>query len=271
MQERRDLRKFIIPTTIENSDLNGKIGNPEFNTTDLIYIQSYSEVESIPKEHRIKNRIYDNLFDKNDGILYLRTINWSNRVDSVDAKGNIIGTPASNTYSWIRPVLRFDASLDREEYKIQPVKDEEDKILYYTLHMGEYLNSELCAEENEKLDGLYNDGNLKEGLLSTGRWTTQNATASQGYFTRKHIPHFEYNNSVFARVVGEEYYTVNWLKVEPVSWKILNWDDLPKHINPNGNEKCKYFELESESEIKLNIPFYNFWHERQQKYSNVAK
>lgn len=35
--EREDLRSKIIPTTIENT------GNKKFNTTDLIYLESYEE------------------------------------------------------------------------------------------------------------------------------------------------------------------------------------------------------------------------------------
>lgn len=41
--KREDLRSKIIPTTIENTDESQNTGNKKFNTTDLIYLDSYSE------------------------------------------------------------------------------------------------------------------------------------------------------------------------------------------------------------------------------------
>ncbi len=41
--ERKDLRSRIIPTTIDNTDEFQKTENEEFNTTDLIYLDSYDE------------------------------------------------------------------------------------------------------------------------------------------------------------------------------------------------------------------------------------
>lgn len=40
---RKDLRSRIIPTTIENTDKSQNTGNKKFNTTDLIYLDSYDE------------------------------------------------------------------------------------------------------------------------------------------------------------------------------------------------------------------------------------
>ena len=40
---RQDLRSRIIPTTIENTDESQNTGNKKFNTTDLIYLDSYDE------------------------------------------------------------------------------------------------------------------------------------------------------------------------------------------------------------------------------------
>lgn len=41
--KREDLRSNIIPSTIENTDEQQKMGNKKFNTTDLIYLDSYDE------------------------------------------------------------------------------------------------------------------------------------------------------------------------------------------------------------------------------------
>lgn len=41
MEERRDLRKLIVPTEIDNTDEEQKSGNKSFNTTDLVFLDSY--------------------------------------------------------------------------------------------------------------------------------------------------------------------------------------------------------------------------------------
>lgn len=41
--KREDLRSKIIPTTIKNTDESQNTGNKKFNTTDLIYLDSYDE------------------------------------------------------------------------------------------------------------------------------------------------------------------------------------------------------------------------------------
>ena len=41
--KREDLRSKIIPTIIENTGESQNKGNKKFNTTDLIYLDSYDE------------------------------------------------------------------------------------------------------------------------------------------------------------------------------------------------------------------------------------
>lgn len=41
--KREDLRNQIIPTRIKNTDENQRTGNKKFDTTDLIYLDSYDE------------------------------------------------------------------------------------------------------------------------------------------------------------------------------------------------------------------------------------
>ncbi len=59
--ERRDLRCNIEPHTIENTDENQEMGNKKFNTTDLIYLDSYHEYydnKRTDKERRISATDY---------------------------------------------------------------------------------------------------------------------------------------------------------------------------------------------------------------------
>ena len=46
--EKRDLREDIIPTAVSNHD-----GESEFNTTDLIYLDSFKDVYKLAEEERM--------------------------------------------------------------------------------------------------------------------------------------------------------------------------------------------------------------------------
>lgn len=47
-----------------------------------------------------------------------------------------------------------------------------------------------------------------------------------------------------------------WAEVQPIKWKIKNWDELPRSINPNGNGTAKTIYVKSEEGIMSGIPFY---------------
>ena len=47
-----------------------------------------------------------------------------------------------------------------------------------------------------------------------------------------------------------------WVRVEPIVWKIQNWSELPKEINPNGNGVAEYIELVTEQAIIAGMNFY---------------
>jgi len=56
------------------------------------------------------------------------------------------------------------------------------------------------------------------------------------------------------RILNED--DVYWVKVEPISFIIKNWNDMPKSINFKGHGKAKFFDLRAEEAIISNIPFY---------------
>lgn len=45
-------------------------------------------------------------------------------------------------------------------------------------------------------------------------------------------------------------------KVEPIKWKILNWQDMPKSINPVGTGKAKYIECMSDRILVGGLPYH---------------
>ena len=53
--------------------------------------------------------------------------------------------------------------------------------------------------------------------------------------------------------------TPMWAEVQPIKWKIINWDNLPKSINPNGNGTAETIHVRTEDGIMAGIPFYHVY------------
>lgn len=85
--KREDLRSKIIPTTIENTDESQNTGNKEFNTIDLIYLDSYDEQydgKKTDKERRISATDYAQM---NNAYIY---------------DGYRTSTGRQTTWAWLR-------------------------------------------------------------------------------------------------------------------------------------------------------------------------
>lgn len=167
---------------------------------------------------------------------------------------------------------------ENDEFNIREVKDTNGEIVYHTLQIGEYTKTKVNENLSQTLETLYHGGKLKEDITCTGRWYSCNGQ-KENYkdYAGKHSPEFEYQGNRYARVISypndeeTEYSdgveagkegTVRWTKIEPISFKILNWDEMPKSINPKGNGKAKYFDLIAEEAIISNIPFYPDEHDQ---------
>lgn len=163
---------------------------------------------------------------------------------------------------------------DALDYDIKEVYDENGEIIYHCLQLGERPKTKVDEELSKKLESLYHGGRLQEGISATGRWYTDNGQ-KEDYkdFAGVHSPEFEYEGQKYTREIAypdsdstDRLFSdgtqigqagiVRWFKVEPVSWIIRNWDEMPKSINPKGNGKAKCFDLISEEIITGNIPFY---------------
>lgn len=158
------------------------------------------------------------------------------------------------------------------EFDIREVKDTRGKTIYHTLQIGEYPKTKVDENLSKTLESLYHGGKIQEGILCTGRWYSSNGQ-KEDYkdYVGKHSPEFEYQGERYVRVVSQPYAeedrysdgtpsgkvgTIRWAKVEPISFVIKNWDEMPKSINPKGNGRAKYFDLRAEEAITSNIPFY---------------
>ena len=306
--KREDLRSKIIPTTIENTDESQNTGNKKFNTTDLIYLDSYDEQYDGKKtdmERRISATdyaqmnnayIYDGYTTRTGRqttLAWLRSAFNSYYVHYVHGDGYWNNTYAFSRNAGLCPSLHYhlpsdisarsalrflkgqknrDENEELEQFDIREVKDTEGKIIYHTLQIGEYVKTKVDEDLSRTLESLYHGGKIQEGILCTGRWYSGNGQKeSYKDYAGKHSPEFEYQGQRYVRVVsypngeGDRYSdgtpsgkvgTIRWAKVEPISFVIKNWDEMPKSINPKGNGRAKYFDLRAEEAITSNIPFY---------------
>lgn len=180
-------------------------------------------------------------------------------------------------FKWLKNVFT-----NNKEFDIKSVRSNWGKILYHMLQIGEYPKSKVDENLSRDLEILYNNGKLSDEIKATGRWFSCNGQKVYGEeYSGKHSPEFEYKGKRYVRVVSQIYNTnfdalldflkprrysdgtvlgkdgtVRWVKVEPISFIIRNWDDLPKSINPKGNGKATYFDLRAEEVVFGNLPFY---------------
>ena len=305
--KREDLRSRIIPTTIRNTDKFQNIGNKRFNTTDLIYLDSYNRQynwEKTDEKRRISATDYAQM---NNAYIYVNYENYNQRqitwawlrsaygrygVYYVAGDGDWYCTYTPNRSAGLCPSLHYNLPSDisvqsslrffksrktrqvSEEFDIREVKDTKGNTIYRTLQIGEYPKTKVAESLSRILESLYHGGKIKEGISSTGRWYSGNGQKENFKdYAGKHSPEFEYQGNRYVRVisypndVGVRYSdgtmagkvgTVRWVKVEPISFIIKNWDEMPKSINPKGTGKAKYFDLGAEDAIIANIPFYPY-------------
>ena len=278
-----DLTKFILPTELQNNDENGKLGDSSYNTKDLIYIDSYEDLVKYSNGYNALNKIcyatdfvamngaylknYDNKsntaeccvnWTRSSGSKYQVKVLKNNNVDSFYATSYKSGV--------IRPSLHLDLSAVVSEIKnfsgLFPIKKSKMKEFrnYYTIEFGEFPKTYVGDDKNKELNELYE---LKRINMTGKKYL--------GYLNEnKNIkdigaPEFKYKGQKYVRVKSNlynlaEYEVPNkeyaWVKVEPITWIIRNWDEMPKEINPNGLGTATFIDVKSEQAIFGDIRFY---------------
>lgn len=277
-----DLRKNII---------SQKLKNKENELEDLIYIDSIEEQAkwggnnedkiTSATDYAIMNHVIamdycKNKLGKSSTWTWLDSSENEQKAYALNLNGECHETYAVQNHGGICPVLYYRLpknDKEKRELNIKNVKDQYGNSLYYTLDIGEYPKDKVNSELEEKLEKLYNNGELKNEINSTGRWYSGNGQEEVNKsYAGKHSPEFIYNNEKYVRVISnpcnenEKYSdgtktgkvgSIKWVKVKPISFIIKNWEDLPQNINPNGTGKTTYFDLKSEEAIIGNTTLYS--------------
>ena len=124
-------------------------------------------------------------------------------------------------------------------YKIAPVVGNGGLILYHTIEFGEYPKTYVGDKLNKKLEREM----LRGALKATGKEYIANYDDGNFFYNSE----YEYLGEKYVRTINKyyndnsifldgskppKYGTLLWVKVEPITWIIKNWEDMPKEINP---------------------------------------
>lgn len=291
--EREDLRKNIIPTVLENTDENSKFGNPEFNTKDLIWIESSKGQGNSSKEiyarrlsttdHAKANNVNIQESHARNGKCttwtFLRDSLSNEEVHCILEDGELGACYTNYSNGGLCPLLHYKIPSENETSKLQikEVKDTKGNVIYHVIQIAEYPKTKENEELSRKLELLYHGGKTKDGIDCTGRWYSTNGEKNRNKnYAGRHSPEFEYEGKRYVREIAyhceleeqighEEYLdgtklgipgNAKWMRVEPISFIIRNWDEMPKYINSKGKGNAKYLDLKAEEAITSNISFY---------------
>ena len=278
-----DLAKFILPTKLDNIDENQYSGNKRFQTEDLIYLDTYDDVSDFsrndiityPTDYAIMNNALMSCSNESPKgrkscLTWLRSALSYYAVDIIDTDGHIAGSHVCTTHVGLCPALHLNLtsviyarSWSCDFFRISEIKTK-GSGKYHTIEFGEYPKTYVGDRKNEKLEKLYSS----RRLVSTGKTYTGRIN-NNGEFTSH--SEFEYEGQKYVRVLTErctdwsEYSdgtkapkdgTYMWVKVKPIVWKIRNWDELPKNINPNGLGKAEFIDIRTDEAIISGIPFH---------------
>ena len=278
------LKDFIVRTRLVNTEENHNKGDSAFDTLDYVFLETYGEAAGFRKYERIS---YASDYAVMNGALVSReyagpkkdrrsTWQWLRSADSeyslygVGPYGStlLIGTNEDlNLSAGLCPAMRLNLSslisdLGAENLKIEPFKDKSDKILYHTIEFGSYPQDK--AKNSDELTELYK----AHKLTPTGK-TYTGYMKDDGSFQQN--KEFEYNGKKYVRVISKKHNngskykdgtkapeggTPMWAEVQPIKWKILNYNKLPRSINPNGNGTAKTIYVKSEEALMSGILFY---------------
>ena len=278
----------IVPAKVENSDFYFQTSKT-LNTQDKIFIPDIKSIKKDLKFARVnasdfasnfanvgystdsvKMLLRDSKFNKNAIVSVLTNDNKveDGHFDFIDSiNPQTVANVCLNLSLQKNVDEKFNKKIELDESLIDFLNKNiktiqvDRKHSYQTISFGKYPQTLASQELSEKLESLYNNGNLSERLVTFGEFFVVNAktypySLDDTQFHQKLLPVFTYNGEKYVRVVnGDNLLEQNdWYKVEPISFRIKNYKDLTKTVNKKGKNKTATLELISEKCILSNLP-----------------
>lgn len=283
-----DLKNYIIPTILSNTDVKQNTGDDRFDTTDLIFLDSCDEIKAYNKISPVsvtdwalangafyEGGRYTLTGKKGLTVYWLRSAVKNNGTSSIsgadvmtyskifptdDCIWNGCVSHSSNT---LCPVLRLDLlsvisarHASHDSFKIDTAKTSSGAELYHTIEFGEYPKTYVGKNLNKELERAYRHGDsMPTGKQYTGRVNAYGEIIYHDeyeYRGQKYVRVLVDNNQLDIRYADKTKLkdkSYVWIKVEPITWEIRNWNDMPRSINPSGNESAKFIDVRTEEAI----------------------
>ena len=284
--------KYILPTEVENYGVMNEFDD-RFKTIDYVYVESSDEVEDAgankafyrtsPSDYCIANGALQSIMideptEKAAGQWWLRTPHSAHMVEKFNGYGYIMAADVAEKDIMLCPNIRLDAKIvDKQRqllgdmFKIETVKDAKGKVAYHTIVFGEFPQSYVGKYLNAQLEICYRTGQLHP----TGKkYTARMDDAGKIHFAQEYefkgkkyvrIKNYQPAKSEFKDGTPVKHGKFTWFEVEPIKWKIVNWGDMQKSINPNGNDNAKAINVRSEQGLVV-LPFYSNEVDRNSRY-----
>ena len=283
------LKEFIVTTELTNINptLHPLYFDASSSTHDLIFLDSKQHHKNIfshldgnlpgvpATDYAIMNYTRTRFSMTMHMDRRIHTNYWLRDPDSTTHHVATVGYNTNNspklddgdfvTYSdvGIRPLLNLDLKkvitarlLSSQNFPIYKTKDG-----YHVIQYGHFPQTK--ASNSEQLEQLFQNNELTPtGKTYTGCQDYNKSTLTENkeyMFQHKFYVRTTVNNTEIKQKFHDDTEVKNgkieFVQVQPLEWIIVNWDDMPTTINPNGNGTATTFELITKNVILAGIPF----------------
>ena len=267
----RDIVESVEEPELKVKDLLNKVTISEILQSLNAYDSIFLPTEKILSRTKVKPSDYAIM----NGAIPMPNSIWDRWIfyESSKDKTNLSNIYYDTTKS-IAPVIALDTSVvisyikKSIDFKIEPDLDNNfsssqiSKMSDYTMELG-YFPQDIASNSDE-LERLF-----KKGLITaTGRsyvgYLDDKNTIVQNLeyiykgvrYVRVSLPTSVLDNKQFY-IDKPNFYNKKelWAKVQPIKWYIVNWDNLPKEINPYGKNYDKIILAISTSSLIGGVPY----------------
>ena len=291
------LKDFLVPAVLDNTNEQGII-KADYQTKDWVYIRSFNDLKNLTDQQRLTvptdyailrgvcsgnvstdNRKYCSVMTRT-----CKAMGYGNQYvigtnGSMELSNRLNMYPNSKVSNTVAPCIRLDCDkvIKAKEqlglFNVKLCKDTQN-VMRHTLQFGSFPQTYVGDKLNDTLSQLKNAKKLKP--------TGKKYICNQPYIRQKkcldYSTEYEYNGEKYVLMHSTIYAFGNvlkdgtiisinnqnpnqefWVKVQPIEWEILNWEDMPVYINPYGTGKAKYIELVSRESLLSGIYIYDYY------------
>ncbi|MBE5735693.1 MAG: ATP-binding protein [Clostridiales bacterium] len=283
----RDLRSYLVPKKLNNDDQFNEYSDVTM-TSDLVWIDHVREIDGIhrvsPTDYALAGFVFTrNGYSSIDGKeitadYFLRSI-----ADTEEGSLNYIQDEGVGTVgvgddsTTILPVMQLDAksvidarSSGANQFDIYDVKNLKNEVSHI-ITFGEFPHTKVSGDLYTQLENCHEAG-VDTLLKDTNRAYLGYIDRTDGEVVHAYNFEYTYGGNKYVRVISHEECDSNddkysdgsyvenneilWFDVRPIKWQILNWDNLPKELNPNGSGEASTILVRPAEAIIGHIPYY---------------